>query len=107
MSKEYPCVYYDNEKCKKYSTDGVTSYCVMGPCSHETPSNADRIRAMSDEELAELLGGFGPCEKCGFSVGWRCQPDRQDYSDSEKCVEGRKRWLKQPAEGEQLEYSDL
>ena len=26
--------------------------CVFGPCSQETPSNADRIRAMSDEALA-------------------------------------------------------
>ena len=35
-----------------------------------------------------------------FSYGWRCQPDRDDYSDFEKCKEGRKRWLQQPAEGE-------
>ena len=61
-------------------------------------TNADRIRAMSDEELAEFLVVANPtnCIDCAFSCGWRCQPDRQDYSDTEKCVEGKKRWLKQP-----------
>ena len=66
------------------------------------PINADRIRAMSDEELAEFLTHINPtnCQDCAFSHGWRCQPDRDDYSDFEKCKEGRKRWLQQPAEGE-------
>ena len=69
---------------------------------HQPQTNADRIRSMSDEELAEFLVGANPtnCLDCAFSCGWRCQPDRQDYSDTEKCVEGKKRWFKQPAEGE-------
>ena len=70
---------------------------------HEKPMrNADKIRAMSDEELAEFLTHINPtnCQDCAFSHGWRCQPDRDDYSDFEKCKEGRKRWLQQPAEGE-------
>ena len=64
------------------------------------PTNADRIRAMSDEELAEFLTNINPtnCKDCAFSYGWRCQPDRDDYSDFEKCKEGRKRWLQQPSE---------
>lgn len=63
-------------------------------------TNADRIKAMSDEELAEFLTHINPtnCQHCGFSHGWRCQPDRDDYSDFEKCKEGRRRWLQQPAE---------
>ena len=63
-------------------------------------TNADRIRAMSDEELAEFLTHINPtnCQDCAFSHGWRCQPDRDDYSDFEKCKEGRKRWLQQPEE---------
>ena len=66
----------------------------------EKPTNADRIRAMSDEELAEFLTHINPtnCQDCAFSHGWRCQPYRDDYSDFEKCEEGRKRWLQQPAE---------
>ena len=64
------------------------------------PTNADRIRTMSDTELAEFLTHINPtnCQDCAFSHGWRCQPDRDDYSDFEKCKEGRKKWLQQPAE---------
>ena len=65
------------------------------------PTNADRIRAMSDEELSEFLTHMNPtnCQDCAFSHGWRCQPDSDDYSDFEKCKEGRKRWLQQPCGG--------
>lgn len=55
MSREYPCVYYDNQKCKKFEEPGYTSWCVLGPCSHETPSHADSIRVMSDEQLATVF----------------------------------------------------
>ena len=63
-------------------------------------TNADRIRSMSDEELSEFLTHMNPtnCQDCAFSHGWRCQPDRDDYSSFEKCKEGRKRWLQMPAE---------
>lgn len=66
----------------------------------KSKTNADRIKAMSDEELAEFLTHINPtnCKDCAFSHGWRCQPDRDDYSDFEKCKEGRRRWLQQPAE---------
>ena len=74
-------------------------------CGHKTnmpQTNADRIRSMSDEELSEFLTHMNPtnCQDCAFSHGWRCQPDRDDYSSFEKCREGRKRWLQQPAEEE-------
>ena len=100
MSKDYPCIYWNDGKCKKFSDDKVTSWCVWSPCASQTPSNADRIRSMSDEELAEFLTDINPtnCQDCAFSHGWRCQSDRDDYSDFEKCKEGRKRWLQQPAE---------
>ena len=81
-AKQYMC------KCKK-------------PCDAIIPmTNAQKIRSMSDEELAEFLTHINPtnCQDCAFSHGWRCQPDRDDYSDFEKCKEGRKRWLQQPAE---------
>ena len=57
-------------------------------------TNADRIRAMSDEELAEMLtvpgGGFG-CLKCLKTVEDECY-----MKCDEQCLE----WLRQPAEGE-------
>ena len=56
MTAEYPCIYFEKDgKCRKFSDDTYISYCVMGPCPEQKLSNADRIRAMSDEELAEEL----------------------------------------------------
>ena len=56
MSRLYPCVYYTEDgHCKKFSDEEVVSWCVQGPCQYEKPSNADRIRAMTDEELAEWI----------------------------------------------------
>lgn len=56
MSSEYPCIYFEKDgKCRKFSDDTVISYCVMGPCSEQKLSNADRIRAMSDEELLDFM----------------------------------------------------
>ena len=58
MSRHYPCVYCTEDGyCKKFSDEEVVSWCVQSPCKDEKPSNADRIRAMTDEELAELLEG--------------------------------------------------
>ena len=50
MSLEYPCVHHKSGYC--YFDPDQPDACVFGPCENETPSNADRIRAMSDEELA-------------------------------------------------------
>ena len=77
--------------------DGKCHY--RNDCENKVLTNADRIRAMNDDELAEFLTHINPtnCQDCAFSNGWRCQPDRDDYSDFEKCKEGRKRWLQQPA----------
>ena len=56
MSMEYPCIYFEKDgKCRKFSDNTAISYCVMGPCPEQKLSNADRIRAMTDEELAEFL----------------------------------------------------
>ena len=56
MSMEYPCIYFEKDgKCRKLSSDIDFQYCVMGPCPEQKLSNADRIRDMSDEELAEFL----------------------------------------------------
>ena len=79
MSKDYPCIYWDDEKCKKFSDDEVTSWCVWGPCHSQTPSNADRIRSMNDEELAMCL------YEIGYEGGWG-------------SLEGTLKWLRQPAE---------
>ena len=81
MSMEYSCVYFEKDgKCRKFSDDTVISYCVMGPCSEQKLSNADRIRDMSDEELAKWLeyeGGGACAEVCGW-LNWLQQPAEED-----------------------------
>jgi hypothetical protein len=59
----------------------------------QTNTNADRIRAMSDEELARFLS----------ENEWECET----YNDCAKCPRmtddgcvSLSKWLKQPAEGE-------
>ena len=98
--------HYDKEHGSKdfiYGIETVLEYAENLPVIEKgcvSMNNADKIRSMSDEELAEFLTDINPtsCQDCRFSHGWRCQPDRDDYSDFEKCKEGRKRWLQQPAE---------
>lgn len=89
MSKIYPCVYCTEDgHCKKYSDEKVTSWCVQGPCQDEKPSNADRIRSMTDEELADWLGVY--CNgQTAQEVGKPC------VSDMGSCKECWLDWLKQ------------
>lgn len=100
MSREYPCVYYDDGKCTRDPEPGFTDWCVLGPCSYETPSRADRIRAMSDEDLAWLLNKMSyneidfcrRLEECGRLL------ETDDGIPEEKCADFLLRWLRQPAE---------
>ena len=79
------CVYRtaDNQ-CQKYSDPirNTMSWCVGNePCEGRTPSNADRIRAMSDEKLAEFI----------VKIKY---PYRGDGKDYEIAIN----WLKSPVE---------
>lgn len=98
MSHKYPCIYYDNGKCQKFSDDHYTSWCDFDQCEFQTPSNGDRIRAMSDEELTHFkygggnpyckeeeptdckrskwANGLSPCEQC--YLDWLRQPAKED-----------------------------
>lgn len=101
MSLEYPCVYYKpGGLCEKYSTDGITSYCVQGPCPDQSLSNSDRIRAMSDEELASIFLRADFCKCCEHEKGGVCNficayPNIPIY---EGCRQAALKWMKQPAE---------
>lgn len=58
------CVYRTEDgKCLKYSGNGILSFCVDGPCPDEIPTNGDRIRSMTDEELENQTEFLLPC--CG------------------------------------------
>ena len=95
MGRECACVHFDNGKCKKFSDDEVTSWCIEGPCEDRTPSNADRIRAMSDEELAKE---FADC-----AIGLYCDTRKKELPELPESVkrevfDSLLEWLKQPAE---------
>ena len=75
-------------------------YCTLwqeSHCEHNKATNADRIRAMSDEELTTFINKIvvchhlrndGYCEKCPIHQAKPCDE------------EGVLQWLKQPAKGE-------
>ena len=61
------------------------------------PTNADRIRAMTDEELMQLLFTKISCGNiCSF-----CVPTMRTESKCDgHCRNGVSKWLQQPAEGD-------
>ena len=62
-------------------------------------TNADRIRAMSDEELAKHLHDIGwDCHLCAEHKRLDNEPLLRGEKCDEKCVEHCLAWLKQPAE---------
>ena len=62
-------------------------------CEHKAVTNADRIRAMSDEELAEFIRDVSyECQDA--YCGPHCQICSYPWCSSERTME----WLKQPAE---------
>ena len=77
--------YVDCRTCKTdcARADGNYGYTFCDKYTHPPTTNADRIRAMTDEELAELLF------QVGYDNGWGMK---------EYALE----WLQQPAEEETL-----
>ena len=70
--------------------------CNHTDCPYRTEpiTNADRIRSMSDEELASMLKNYKDCSKnCIISNGKHCYQICEEESVLLK-------WLQQPAEGE-------
>ena len=72
---------YANEVHKRFKELRLKNVEVRMGVVPEKPTNADRIRAMSDEELAECL------YEIGYDGGWG-------------APEGTLKWLQQPVEGE-------
>jgi len=60
--------------------------------SQKVQTNADRIRAMSDEEIAEHLIQYRD------DWGDYCTPNCKFYDTYEEAKEATVKWLKQPAE---------
>lgn len=61
-------------------------------------TNADRIRAMSDEGIAKLFTK-AVSDGCPPQMDWDCKKEEDGWDSCDKCW---CKWLKQPAEGEGL-----
>lgn len=55
-------------------------------------TNADRIREMSDEELADWINTKRMCEQCANDY------EPEDVCMKEPCINGILRWLQSEAE---------
>lgn len=84
-----------NKECERNQSKIPRGFCVTcvnfsKDCeNYKRMTNGDKIRSMSDEELAEFIDSHVPC----FEF---CMCDH--YICKEKCKEGIEKWLKSEAE---------
>lgn len=88
MSNKYPCIYYDNGKCQKFSDDTYNAWCSFSDCDSRTPSIGDYIRSLDDRDLAGVLCSvYDEDDGSKFIYGYTIP----DY-DEDAVLD----WLKQP-----------
>lgn len=67
--------------------------CIHNAVENFKPmTNADRIRAMTDEELADFMydtATGNECCICGYKEGWHCKKE-----SDKPCSDGVLTWLK-------------
>ena len=63
----------------------------------DAKTNADKIRAMSDKELAELMRSMMDCDSCENMFSFKCDGSYEHCSSV--CLE----WLQKPAEEDDYE----
>lgn len=63
-------------------------------------TNAQKIRAMSDKELAELMRSMMDCDSCGKMFSFKCDGSYEHCSSV--CLE----WLQKPAEEDDMNLED-
>lgn len=63
-------------------------------------TNAQKIRAMSDEELAELMRSMMDCDSCGNMFSFKCD------GSYEHCLSVCLEWLQKPAEEDDMDLED-
>ena len=66
------------------------SRCTSGMPDRKVPTNADKIRSMSDNELAEWINTKNTCEQCAY--------EPEDVCMKEPCTNGILKWLQSKAE---------
>ena len=93
---EYRLQFETNNKEHYLLMQEAARRCVDG----KSKTNAERIRSMSDEELAAMLKDYKDCNKnCIISNGKRCYQICEEESVLLK-------WLQQPAEEEAYSETD-
>lgn len=80
----------NKETCIEYARLGENTECYLCPDYKAPMSNADRIRAMDDKELAEFIDR---CEAAGYN-------DSSVALDKNNNLMDTLEWLQQPAEEE-------
>ena len=87
------CPYNTLDGCKVKKYGGICQLTnTVQPITEYRMTNADRIRSMSDEELASMLKDYKDCSKnCIISNGKHCYQICEEESVLLK-------WLQQPAE---------
>ena len=100
-----PCLHFD---CTNRNSFGYcrTTVCINDHYRHEEwvltsnrservvfkpQTNADRLRAMTDEELASIFANFTDCQYCGVKTA-RCSENET------RCRMEWLSWLKSPVE---------
>ena len=87
------CIYRTKDgECDLYANGGkYLAFCVldMENCDGRKMSNADRIRAMSDDELANIWWTYVDCGEC--------PKHRECNMLSQDCLHLALEWLKQEA----------
>lgn len=93
------CIYKTKDgKCKKFSDDTVTSWCVNSPCEDETQTNYDRTMNMSVEELAKFLLDIG----YDYEYGEWVTTNNEQFADYyyEKALAEEIKWLESEVDTE-------
>ena len=87
------CVYRtDTDRCGLFTTETVTSFCPVNwveKCPCRKQSNADRIRSMTDEEMAKYY-----FDAFFYTTPYCFKPECTDDDACEECLLN---WLKQEA----------
>lgn len=85
----YWCQKY-HERCDKANQDGCNSCKII--------TNADKIRNMTDEELAKFLADGFDCEGCELSYIEDIWHETHCNGKHNECWKNLLEWLKQPME---------
>ena len=98
---KYTCGAGTPEEAETNFTYFIRGECTSSFCEYrrKKKTNADRIRAMRDEELATHLHDIGwDCHLCAEHGRLDNEPLLRGEKCDEKCVEHCLEWLKMPAE---------